>query len=312
MNYLSSTLLCFLLLVFMPFLLIGIIRKVKARFQNRRGPSLWQPLFNILRLWQKQEIISHDASWLFRAAAAVNLAVVIYLALLLPWLPFKPDVPGADIFLVIYLLALMRFFSVLAALDTGSPFGTFSSARELTLAVLTEPAIIFSFLALAISVHSCDLSLIFAVPQTQPFSLVPVWLLAGTGIFLASIVELSRMPIDDPSTHLELTMVHEAMVIENSGPNLALVELTYSIRLLILYGLTANCYVHALSILLGFESWMVSLLVVLLIPVMAIVTAVIESFSVKLAWRKNPEFIAYALTMSLLASLSALVKGMSG
>ncbi|HEY9871363.1 MAG TPA: NADH-quinone oxidoreductase subunit H, partial [Candidatus Obscuribacterales bacterium] len=230
----------------LPGIVLGIIRKCKARLQNRLGPPLLQPFYNLFKLLGKTETVSDTASWLFRPSAAINLAVMAVVTLLVPWLSYKPAVPGDDLFLVIYLLALSRFFAILSSLDTGSPFGAFGSSREATLSLLVEPAVVLSLVALAVPAGSTDLSRIFGSgAQSSAFAL-PLWLLAGVGLFLASLVELSRMPIDDPTTHLELTMVHEAMIIENSAKNLALVEYTYALRMAVLYGLSAQCLLNGL------------------------------------------------------------------
>lgn len=296
-------------LIFLPVLTIGLTRKIKAQFQNRIGAPVFQPFFNLIKLFSKSETISIEASWIFRWGTVVNLAAVLVLAFLVPWLPFQPLLPASDLFLVIYMFALIRFFTVIAALDTGSPFAAFGTSREVTLSLLTEPGIVLSLVALGLTVHSSNFNDIFAIPKaTGQLRELALWLLAGTGVFLASLVELSRMPIDDPCTHLELTMVHEAMLIENSAANLALVELTYGLRLVILFGLAAQCFLHGLLLIVSMPFASVCVLSILLILVAAALTALIESFAVKLAWRKNPDFIAYSLTMSLLACLAALMK----
>jgi formate hydrogenlyase subunit 4 len=294
--------------LFLSFIITGLIRKAKALLQNRVGASLFQPLFNFIKLMLKGEVISEDASWLFRVSTAINLAIVIVAAFLLPWLSFKPPINGDDLFLFIYLFGTARFLSILAALDTGSPFGAFSSSRDITLSLLVEPAIVLSLIAIALGTHSTSLGEMFSYKATGGLELLPVWLMAGTGIFLSSIVELSRMPIDDPTTHLELTMVHEAMIVENSGRNLALQELTYSIRMVIFYGLTVQCFLHSLATIISIDYVMLGILSILGIFVVGIVIAFMETFMVKLQWTKCPEFIAYALTMSLFACMAAILR----
>lgn len=312
MNYANIASLL-LSIVILPFIVIGLIRKVKARLQNRVGPPIFQSLFDFIKLFRKTETVSRDSSWIFRGSTLINFAAMIVLAFLMPWMPFRLSIPGDDIFLVIYLFALVRFFSIISALDTGSPFGAIGGSREAMLSLLTEPGIMLSFVALALSARTSNLNQIFAIPSpTSQLPVMALWLLAGTGLFLASLVELSRMPIDDPTTHLELTMVHEAMIIENSGVNLALVEFTYSLRLVILFGLAAQCFLHGLLLVISLSFLSIALLSVALIFLFALLTALVESFAVKLAWRKNPDFIAYSLTMSLLACLTAVLKGAPG
>lgn len=295
--------------IFVPLVTTGCIRKLKARLQNRLGPPLWQPLFNVVKLFRKGEILSDEASWIFRGGPVINMTIVVIVGCLVPWVSFKPAVSGDDIFLLIYLLAVVRFFSILGALDTGSPFSAFSGSREATLSLLVEPAVVLSLVALAFGARSTSLGQVFAYGGGEGLAAVPVWILAAAGLFLSSVVELSRMPIDDPTTHLELTMVHEAMIIENSGPNLALAEWAYSVRLTVLYGLTVQCLLHAVAAVTPLTGAALAALSIVGILIVAAATAMIETVTVKLQWIKCPEFIAYALTMGLFACMAAVVKG---
>ncbi|MBI4532516.1 MAG: NADH-quinone oxidoreductase subunit H [Candidatus Melainabacteria bacterium] len=296
-------------LLVLPLLLLGVIRKLKARLQNRIGAPITQPFLNFFKLMNKTETISETSSWLFRTTSVINLASVLLVAFLAPWLSYQPAIPGDDLFLVIYLLALVRFFTILSSLDTASPFGTFSSAREATLSLLVEPAMVLSLIALALSQHSTSLSKIFAFLPEISLASLPLWLLAGAGLFISSLCELSRMPIDDPTTHLELTMVHEAMIIENSGKNLALTELSYALRMAVLFGLCAQCFLHALCCIWHPNVLQQSLLSVVFLFLVGFATALVEATAVKLPWRTAPNFIAYGLTMSLLAAFVAIAQG---
>ncbi len=304
-------LLTFSCLLFLPSLTIGIIRKTKARLQNRVGAPLWQHLFDTIKLLRKSETVSENSSWILRVNTVINISIMITLAFLTPWLSFKPATSADDLFLLIYLFAAIRFFAILSSLDPGSAFGAFGASREATLSVLVEPAIILALSAVALSAHTSNLSLVFALTANTPISQAPLWLLAGAGLFLSSLVELSRMPVDDPTTHLELTMVHEAMMLENSGPNLALLEFSSALRLVVLYGLSGQCFLHALHCIWPFASAAGILLSISIIFALAVVTSLIETVSVRLKWTRAPEFVAYGLTMSLLALLVALVTGVS-
>lgn len=290
----------------LPFLILGLIRKVKARMQNRLGPSVLQPFYDIVRLLRKDETVSSIASWLFRPAAAINAAVMIVLALMVPWLCYKPMALGADIFLVVYLFALSRFFTLLAALDTGSAFGAFGASREATLSTLVEPALILSLVSLGIVSHTSDLGIIFSF-DSRSLSLGPaMWCLVGIGVLLSSLVELGRMPIDDPTTHLELTMIHEAMILERSGRNLALVEFAHALRMCVLFGLAGQCFLHAIPVAWLMDTAARAILQLWIMGLIAFGLAVFESTAVRLQWRRIPDFIAYCLTASLLASLIAI------
>lgn len=296
-------------IIFLPILTLGTIRKVKARLQNRMGPPLLQPMYDLVKLFRKEETISQTMTWIFRSSAAINMASMLVIAAFVPWLCYKPSFAGSDLFLVIYLFAFSRLFTMLAALDAGSAFGAFGASREATLSTLVEPSMILSLVSLGVLAHTSDLNVIFAMSNTNLMNYPAIWFLAGTAILFCSVVELSRMPVDDPTTHLELTMVHEAMILESSGKNLALTEYAHALRMAILYGLTAQCYMHAAP-----ECWQLpavalgSLNVALLLLIAAGV-AVFESVAVKLQWLKVPEFIAYSMTMSLLAGLLAIGGG---
>ncbi len=292
-----------ILLVLLPPLLIGVIRKTKARLQNRIGAPLWQPFFDLLKLFRKDEIVSETASWMFRFSAAAGLSIVLYLAIISPWIEPKPYWVPCDLFFLLYMFAAMRLFTLLAAMDTASPFGAFAASREATLSFLVEPAAILSLAALAVAAQTSDLNVIFSAHTSKHSAL---WILSGTAFFLASLVELSRMPIDDPTTHLELTMVHEAMILEASGRNLALIECANSIKLCILLGLCAQCFLHAVPNTSSLSPPTLLAAGIVALVFMTVIVGVFESLAVKLNWRKAPEFIAYALTLSFMASIIAL------
>jgi formate hydrogenlyase subunit 4 len=377
-----------IVVLLLPPILLGIIRKVKARLQGRIGASILQPLRDLSKMLRKGETISVVTSWIFRSTSAINLAVVLLIAILTPWISFKPatvfgqtraphaasatdseseiageesnpaapvghvgqGTPGplpvnslningmsiysqvdekplvekipeeqaffghattaSDIFLIIYMFALARLFTVLAALDAGSVFGGFGASREVTLALLVEPAIVLALASLGCAAHTSDLNAIFGWSNTDSVISMPaLWFIAGVGLFLASMVELSRMPVDDPTTHLELTMVHEAMILENSGRNLALVEYTHLLKMTILLGLTGQCFLHGIACFVDINHWTRDLLSILFLILLAVSIAVIESITVKLRWTKVPEFIAYSVAMSLLCSFIAIGVG---
>ncbi len=300
--------------VFFPPLCLGIIRKTKARLQNRVGPPLFQPLFDIFKLCKKGETLSSTMSGTFRISTVVVLATMLVLAWMTPWLSFKPWSPNADLFLIVYLFAMARVFSLLGALDSGSAFGAFGASREVTLGLLVEPALLLGLVALGLSSGSSDLRIIFAYPHFQSLgaSCLPgIWLLVGVSILLTSLVELSRMPVDDPTTHLELTMVHEAMILEASGRNLALIEFAQALRMSIFFGLAAQCFVHAAAAVWRMNALTQGLMNVAGICLIAIAVGVLESLSVKLQWRKVPEFVAYVVSMSLLAAFVAAGNGVA-
>jgi len=303
---LSLWLFYLLCVVFAPILVLGTIRKTKARLQNRIGPPLLQPLFDLVKLCRKSETLSKTMCGIFRLASVISLADMLLIAWIAPWLCYKPGPDSADIFLIFYLFALTRMFTMLGALDSGSAFGAFGASREATLSLLVEPAALLGFISIGALTGSSDLLQILSFSNAQLSGSPGIWLLVGTAVLLANLVESSRMPVDDPTTHLELTMVHEAMILEASGRNLALIEYTHALRMTILLGLSVQCFMRAIPSIWNAEPAVQGLINLTGIFFLAVLIGIFESISVKLQWRKVPEFIAYSLTMSLLASLIAI------
>lgn len=298
--------LCLLLL---PFFTLGLIASLKARWQNRRGPSLLQPFFLFRKLFAKQDLRSIDASWVSDLSPPMILTSALLLAIFTPWLSFSPIVHGCDLFLIVYLLGLSRFFTILAALDAGSPLSGFGASREATVSILTEPALVLSLLSLALAGGSTNLGRVLDFSQGGGILDVAIWSLAAAAIFLTALIDLSRMPVDDPTTHLELTMIHESMVIEFGGRRMAMLILAYAVRLVILLGLASQCAIHSILAIQPIQTSLIHFLSVLGILVGAAAIAFIETFFVKLKWTRVPEFIAYAVTLSLLGCGAALLGG---
>lgn len=289
--------------VLVPPLCLGILRKTKARLQNRIGAPIWQPISDLVKLFQKNETLSETMCGIFRTSSVVGLGTSLTLAWLIPWIAIKPWSHQSDIFVVIYIFALEKIFTMLGAMDAGSAFGAFGASREGTLNLLVEPALCLSLIAPSIIANSTDLTVIFASAQD---SNAVVWALAGVAVFLASLVELCRMPVDDPSTHLELTMVHEAMILEASAKNLCLIEYTQMLKMALLWGLSTQCLLRAIPAYTQFSIVEQELLSIAGIFFLAFFVGVLESLIVKLQWRKIPEFIAYIMTVSLIAVVVAI------
>ncbi|MDO8509695.1 MAG: NADH-quinone oxidoreductase subunit H, partial [bacterium] len=206
-------------------LFIGIVRKIKARLQNRVGASIIQPYFDLRKLFNKNEVISEDASWIFRFAPYLIFAVTLIVGASIPlFTTILANTFLSDFLVIVYLIALSTFFLALAGIDVGSAFGGFGSSREMTVAALTEGGLIFSLLAVALAVHSTNLfTMAAAVSGLSLASIAPI-LLAFFAFLIALLAETARFPFDNPATHLELTMIHEAMILEYSGKRLALIE----------------------------------------------------------------------------------------
>jgi len=288
----------------LPPLLVGFLRLCKARLQKRRGPSLWQPFWDIAKLLRKGETVSETTTWVFRYAPMINMATLIAVALMIPWLGVASPVHG-DLFLVIYLLALGKFVTGLAALDTGSSFGALGASREAAVSLQAEPAMVISLAALAAHARSSAFSIFLAPGQSGSDLIVIVPLVLGA-LWLAITAELARMPVDDPTTHLELTMIHEALILENSGRNLALVEIAVALKMTVLFGLLAQ----VLLILWPLHSPVLAYLVSLALILAGIATlALLESVLVKLRWRRIPNLLSFALAAGALACVVVALKG---
>jgi len=225
--------------------IVGLIRKVKARFQCRRGASLSQPYADLAKLFRKQPVVSSTASWIFTATPYIVFASTMAAGLLVP--VFISQVPlnfAGNIIALVYLLALGLFFLILAGLDAGSTFGGMGGSRESIIASLTEPAMIMAIFAIALTTGSTNLStIVHNTALLEGIATDPSpHLMALAALFIVAIAETGRVPVDNPATHLELTMIHEAMVLEYSGRYLALIEWASGLKLLVFLTLIVNVF----------------------------------------------------------------------
>jgi formate hydrogenlyase subunit 4 len=288
-------------------LISGIIKKTKARFQHRRGADVLQPYRDLRKLLGKEVVVSSTASWVFRATPYLAFSSTLVIALLVPTV-FTP-VPLhwiGDIITVIYLFALGRFFVALVGLDTGSAFGGLGSSREMSIASIIEPAMMLAIFTAAVTAGSTNLSFIVERLSSAPASaLNPAHLLAFSGLFIVTIAETGRVPVDNPATHLELTMIHEAMILEYSGRYLAFIEWASQIKLLIFLALLSNMFFpfgvatswSPLALLVGCCAFLAK------VVVLAVILAVVESTNAKLRLFRVPEFLMVAFILSFLALL---------
>lgn len=222
-------------------LYISLIKKVKARTQGRSGPSLFQMYSNLTKLLKKEVIYSPSSSGITRVTPYVTISAFLVAALFVP-LVFVPEPVGGigNIILFLYLFALARFFMALSGLDAGSPFGGMGSSREMSLSAVIEPTTIIVFAALAFVFESLNIFDMFTISAASVIPVTPTLVLLGISLFIILIVETSRIPVDNPETHLELTMIHEAMILEQSGRNLALMELAAAVKFTVLSALLIN------------------------------------------------------------------------
>jgi formate hydrogenlyase subunit 4 len=285
-------------------LFIGIVRKIKARLQNRAGASVLQPYRDLWKLFHKDEVISEDASWVFTRAPYLIFASTLVLGAGVPL--FSTVFSGyhlGDLLVFVYLVALGTFFLALAGLDVGSAFGGFGSSREMTVAALTEGGLLFSMLSLAFLSHSTNLFTISrSVASQSLYSFAPVVIAFGA-FMIALLAETARYPFDNPSTHLELTMIHEALILEYSGKRLALIEWAAANKFFIFLALGANLFLPwGISSGEGIEETLAALgLLFVKMLGIALFVAVLESSMAKFRYFRLPDVLFISFILSVIA-----------
>ena len=225
-------------------LLVGTMRTLRARLEGRQGPPVTQPLRDLRKLLAKERIRPEHTSWVFTVTPLILVSGALVVAAIAPFVAARSPLDRVgDLFAVVSVLLLGTVFLALAGLDPGTAFGGMGSSREMTVAALAEPTLLLGVFALSIPAGSTNLSAIVRATLHDPGGVIaPAAMLAFVALAVATLAETGRLPVDNPSTHLELTMIHEAMVLEYAGPDLALVELAAWMRLGIFLGLLANLF----------------------------------------------------------------------
>ncbi len=285
-------------------ILQGMIKRVKAVLQGRQGPGLLQPFRDVKKLLTKKRVISRETSWVFGMAPVAAFSAVLAASLMVPWIDPSPWGYMADLLLFVYLLAIPRFVMALAGLDASGSFGGMSSSREMAVSALAEPALLLALLTLALPAHSLNLhNLIGGAVPVPVFT--PAGLLAGVAFFVVVIAELGRIPVDNPDTHLELTMIHEGMVLEYSGPQLALIHLTYWVKQVTLVLLLLNVFApFGLGFAGGVGAACTAVLWLLLkLVAAAIALALTESILAKLRLFQMMDLMGLSFVLSITALL---------
>jgi formate hydrogenlyase subunit 4 len=302
-----------LLVLLLAPLFTGFVRKLKSRLLRRQGPPLLQPYRDLLRLMRKDVVLAESASWLFRVIpylifagtwVAASLVPTFGSGLLFSW--------TADLIAIVALLGSARFFLALAGMDAGTAFGGIGSSREVMIASLAEPAILITVFAIAMIAGSTQLSTIAEFMGSDRVGLRVSLALALFALTIVAIAENARIPVDNPSTHLELTMVHEAMVLEYSARHLALIDLSSQLKLLLYVSLIACMFVPwgaagpnagGAALALGAATWLAKL------ATGGFLLAVLETSIAKMRVFRVPEFLGFALMLALLATLLRFVSG---
>lgn len=292
-------------------LLTGFVRKVKARLLRRRGASVIQPYRDLLRLLRKEVVLAENASWLFRVTPYLIFAATWVAAALVP--TFAAGLKfswTADLIALIALLASARFFLALAGMDVGTSFGGIGSSREVMIASLAEPAMLLIVFTLALVAGSTQLSTIAAFMASPEVGLRVSLGLALVALIIVAIAENARIPVDNPATHLELTMVHEAMVLEYSGRHLAMIEFAASLKLLLYVSLIV-CVFTPWGLAVpgdGPEAFVVGVgAFVAKVAVAGFLLALFETAVAKMRVFRVPEFLGAALMLGFLGTLLLFV-----
>ncbi|HVX79975.1 MAG TPA: NADH-quinone oxidoreductase subunit H [Devosiaceae bacterium] len=300
-----------LLVLALAPLLTGVVRKCKSRLTRRRGASVFQPYRDLLRLLRKEAVLAENASWLFRAVPYIVFATTWVAAALVP--TFATGLLfswTADLIAIISLIGAGRFFLALAGMDVGTAFGGIGSSREMLIASLAEPAMLLVVFTVALTAGSTQLSTVATFMGSSAVGLSVSVALALVALVMVAIAENGRIPIDNPATHLELTMVHEAMVLEYSGRHLAMIEFAASLRLLLYMSLIA-CLFAPWGIATGdgpagFLPAILLYLAKLLIG--AALLALFETSIAKMRVFRVPQFLGAALMLGLLGTLLLFVE----
>lgn len=297
-----------IIIVFSP-LIQGIIKKLKANMQGRVGPGILQPYYDLIRLLKKDMVLSNVTSWIFRATPFIVFTSTIAAAVIIPVITTRsPFGTMGDIIAVIYLFALGRFFMALAGLDAGTAFGGEGSSREMTVSILVEPMMMLSIFTAAISAGSTNIA---RIAETQYLFYSPPHVLALSAFVVAIVAETGRIPVDNPDTHLELTMIHEGMLLEYSGRYLALMEWAHYMKQMLLFtlavdiffplGICKDCGLHGLAASLG--------IYLAKMVFMACLMAFAESTRAKLRFFQLPSLLGGAFVLALLSLLTYIMIG---
>ncbi|MDO8488954.1 MAG: NADH-quinone oxidoreductase subunit H [Candidatus Omnitrophota bacterium] len=300
----------FIILQLILFLLIaplisGLITKIKNNLRMRQGQSILQPYYNLAKLFSKGQIISETTSWIFRAAPFVVIVSSLAAVLLVPVFISRSSMHiMGDFLALIFIFALGRFFLALAALDAGSSFGGMGSSREMFISSLVEPVICLIIFAIGLQFGSTDIWAFRGMHAVSVSSIV-----ASAALFLAVIAETSRLPVDNQETHLELTMIHEAMVLEYSGRSLALIEMASYLKQMIWFLLLAQIIfpitLPAAISLVQVVSWVLWYLSRIIIIV--VIVALIEVFVAKMRLFRVADFLGFAFVLGVIAVVCAIL-----
>ena len=295
------------LLLFLPPLMLGVIGRVKSWFGGRTGPPLLQPYFDVARQLRKGAVYSRTTTWVFRAAPIVSLATALTAGLLTPLAAAASPLGfQGDVLAFAYLLGLGRFFTMAAALDTGSSFEGMGASREATFSALAEPALLLSLGIVCVPAASVSFADAWrALPWASWGAAHPAYLAAALALFIVLLAENSRIPVDDPNTHLELTMVHEVMVLDHSGPDLGFILYAGAVKLFVV----SSILVHLLLPIPPDGGWVAATLFAGGQLVVAAMVGVVESTLARLRLPRVPQFLIGASVIAAIGLAAMFYRG---
>jgi formate hydrogenlyase subunit 4 len=287
----------FLFILGVSPLLVGLINKQKALFTGRLGAPIWQPYYDLLRLSRKETIYASTASFISRLAPVVSFSAILIAGFMLPIGYVRPLLSfSGDIIVFAYLLGLARFFQILGAMDIGSSFEGMGAAREAAFAVFAEPIYFFTIGSLAfVSGYTSLYEVYLSIHLDNPSSLVFI-IVSSISAFFLMVTECSRMPIDDPTTHLELTMIHEVMILDNSGIDLFLYQYSSYIKIMI-YGIYEVLFFNPFSL---HNQWLGFSLFVILLLLLSTVVSWVETMIARLKMKSIPQYLLFATAIGIL------------
>jgi formate hydrogenlyase subunit 4 len=291
-------------------LLMGLIKTVKARIQGRPGPPVLQQYHQLRKLFHKEILYSQDSSFIMRLGPYLGIGFMLTASLFVP-MAFIPQTDWfGNIVLFFYLMITARFFMVPGGLDAGSTFGGMGSSREMTVSSIIEPVTIMACAALAFVLKTTSLAEMFRTLLAGSIISYPALILVGVSLFIILIVETARVPVDNPETHLELTMIHEAMILEQSGPKLAIVELTSGVKQTVLMALLINVtFPWGLSTGTAPASILLAVVMMALkLGVLALTVGLFESLLAKIRFFRLPDFFMIALFLSFITIVFELLR----
>ncbi|MGR9072687.1 MAG: respiratory chain complex I subunit 1 family protein [Gammaproteobacteria bacterium] len=296
-------------------LLAGWIKWVKCHMQNRTAPSLFQPYRDLVKLFHKETVVADRASWIFTFSPYLIFSVAVLATSIVPLIAVHlPTAEMADVIVLVGFFALARFFQALAGLDIGTSFGGMGSSREMTIASLAEPAFLMAVFTLAVSASTTNLSAAIEYNLVHPQYIRPSYIFAALALALVAVAETGRIPVDNPATHLELTMVHEAMILEYSGRHLALIEWAAQIRLMIYAALLANVFVPwGIAREVGLRSIAVGAgMIGLKLAVLGVILVLSETVVAKMRLFRVQQYLGFAYLLGVLGMLIHIIMEVGG